>query len=170
MRAAGAWPIFASGNVNAFKCGSVMEPGGGDEAIAVGGVNSGRLYPSSGKGPGLDGKTIKPDFVAPSFAIRSALSAADSGRNAYARLTGTSMATPHVAGAFALLMSAANINSKGTDPLSVLRSTANQKQKKPIFAASKCGGIPYNTYPNNIYGWGLPDVCKAASAMGVSCS
>merc|ERR1711934_1322445 len=110
----------------------------------MGGVNSGMLYPSSGKGPGLDRKTIKPDFVAPSFGIRSALSAADSGRDAYTRLTGTSMATPHVAGAIALLLST---GANKTDPLLSLRATANQKQKKPIFAANKCGGIPYNTYP-----------------------
>ena len=77
FRAANVLPVFASGNVNAFKCGSVLEPAGGPDAIAVGGVNSGLLYPSSGKGPGLDGKTIKPDFVAPSFAVKSALSASD---------------------------------------------------------------------------------------------
>ena len=59
MRAAGALPVFAAGNVNAFECGTVLEPAGFVDAIAVGGVNGGALYPSSGKGPGLDGSTVK---------------------------------------------------------------------------------------------------------------
>merc|ERR1711865_210785 len=45
MRAADAFPCFASGNVNAFKCGTVLEPAGGPDAIAVGGVNSGAMQP-----------------------------------------------------------------------------------------------------------------------------
>jgi len=168
MRAAGALPVFASGNVNAFKCGSILEPAGSVDAIAVGGVNSGELYPSSGKGPGLDGHTIKPDFVAPSFAIYSALSAADSGHDAYTRLTGTSMATPHVSGALALLLSVPTDGS-AADPLAALRKTAVEKLKRPILAPSSCGNTSYTQYPNNLYGWGLPDVCAAAAAIGGKC-
>eukprot|EP00966_Prymnesium_polylepis_P222074 5138259-Prymnesium_polylepis.1 len=129
FRAAKVLPVFASGNVNAFQCGSVLEPAGCDDAIAVGGVNDGLLYPSSGKGPGLDGKTIKPDFVAPSFAIKSALSASDSS---YTRLTGTSMSTPHVAGALALLLSPGIPG----DAIAALRATAKQNQKHPALAPS----------------------------------
>lgn len=171
-RAAGVLGVFAAGNVNAFQCGSVMESAGYDKAIAVGGVNNGNLYPSSGKGPGLDGTTIKPDFVCPSFSINSVLSAADSGRDAYTRLTGTSMATPHVAGAFALLLSAVRdkkLDVSPEDMLEALRSTAVQNMKKPHLAANSCGGIPSTTYPNNIYGWGLPDVCSAAASLGIDC-
>lgn len=166
MRAAGVLPVFAAGNVNAFQCGSVMEPGGSDDAIAVGGYNTGGggvYYQSSGKGPGLDGKSIKPDFVAPARSINSVGSAADTGRDAYMKLTGTSMSTPHVSGAFALLLQA---GLKPEDAVNALRSTAKQNLKKPVLTQTTCGGTPWNVYPNNIYGWGLPDVCAAA---GVSC-
>jgi len=163
MRSAGVLPVFAAGNVNAFKCGSVLESAGYSEAIAVGGANDGVYYQASGKGPGLDGKTIKPDFVAPARSIVSICSGADSGNSAYMRLTGTSMATPHVAGALALLL---NAGLKPEDALKSLKDTAKQSFKEPILSKTSCGGTPWNVFPNNIFGWGLPDVCAAAKCSG----
>jgi len=164
MRSAGVLPVFAAGNVNAFTCGSVTEPAGSDDAIAVGGSNDGIYYQSSGKGPGMDNKTIKPDFVAPARAIVSICSAGDSGNDAYMRLSGTSMATPHVSGALALLLGA---GLKPEDAVLALRNTAKTKDfKKPFFAKDTCGGTAWNVFPNNIFGWGLPDVCAAAKCSG----
>jgi len=170
MLKAGALPVFASGNVGAFDCGSALEPAWYPEAIAVGGLGRSptSYYGQSGKGPGQDGKVIKPDFVAPAVAIKSILSAADSGHNGYFDLSGTSMATPHVAGALALLLSSST-KATSSNVLAALRNTTVQHFDKPTLAASSCGNTEWNVFPNNIFGWGLPDVCAGAASFGVAC-
>ncbi|KAF0756138.1 hypothetical protein AaE_004747 [Aphanomyces astaci] len=102
--------VFASGNVNGFQCGSVMCPGCLREAVAVGAlVGSKTLWGGSGKGPSPVGGMVKPDFVAPGVAIRSASSLGDAK---FMRLTGTSMATPHVSGAAALVLQAYDVDGE----------------------------------------------------------
>ncbi|TYZ61456.1 hypothetical protein PybrP1_011410, partial [[Pythium] brassicae (nom. inval.)] len=91
-RAAGAVPVFASGNTNGFLCGSVYYPGSLEASVAV------------------------------------------------------------------------------EDIVAALKHVATRDLSKPFLVPSSCGNTSYDEYPNNIYGWGLPNVCLAANELGFSCS
>jgi subtilisin family serine protease len=74
--------------------------------FSVGAINGNDLnYPiweGSSKGPSLcSGNAVKPEATAPGVYVRSAV--ADDPLNDYGYDDGTSMAAPHVSGAFALL-------------------------------------------------------------------
>jgi subtilisin family serine protease len=103
-REMGIVPVFAAGNSGPTPY-TVGFPGGFPEAIAVGAIDSSdKIAKFSSRGPvPIDGKMlIKPEITGPGVKI---LSAAHKG--GYVRMSGTSMAAPHVSGVVALMLQAA---------------------------------------------------------------
>ena len=121
--AAGVVPAIAAGNdFNDFGYGSVGSPGSAPAAITAGAstaANGMAFFSSSGPTPIT--MRLKPDVTAPGASI---LSSVPSGQ--WSELSGTSMASPHVAGAAALLVqrhptwTAAQVKSALTQTATVL--------------------------------------------------
>ncbi|MCD0484317.1 S8 family serine peptidase [Streptacidiphilus sp. ASG 303] len=100
----GALFVIAAGNAGPAPF-SVGSPGTADAALTVGAVDtSDRLAGFSSRGPRRGDNGLKPEITAPGVAVTAARSQyAPMGEGSYLTLSGTSMATPHVAGAAALL-------------------------------------------------------------------
>ncbi|MER7929831.1 S8 family serine peptidase [Streptomyces sp. NPDC096057] len=100
----GALFVIAAGNSGPTPS-TVAAPGAADAALTVGAVDSSdRPASFSSRGPRLGGGGLKPDLTAPGVDILAARArSSPHGEGYYVALSGTSMATPHVAGAAALL-------------------------------------------------------------------
>jgi len=100
--AAGIFPAFSIGN-SGSGCGSANSPGDYPESYAAGAfdINNSIAWFSS-RGPSAFGGIVKPNLAAPGVDVRSSVP-----DNTYNWYSGTSMASPHLAGTVALMWSAA---------------------------------------------------------------
>lgn len=150
LAAAGIYVVSAAGNSGPF-CGSVQDPPAthGD-VLSVGAVTSaGKVADFSSRGPTAAGLT-KPDLVAPGQGVLSAMPG-----GGYATRSGTSMASPHVAGVVALLWSAKpELIGDIETTTRLLRETA---RPVPVHK-NDCG------QPENVVGAGIVDAYAAVMA------
>ncbi|MEU6022255.1 S8 family serine peptidase [Micromonospora sp. NPDC047134] len=156
LEAAGILVVAAAGNSGPF-CRSVQDPPAPyPDVLTIGAVDQQRRVAAfSSRGPTSTG-AAKPDLMAPGAEVLSAMPG-----GGYARLDGTSMATPQVAGVVALMWSA---NPELVGDLDrtrqLLRATATEVQGGTDSGerTDACGGR------QNVIGAGLVDAYAAVRA------
>lgn len=155
--AAGIFPAFSAGN-SGPSCNSLGSPGDYQESFATAAHDSSRTIADfSSRGPSaFSGPRVKPNLSAPGVSVRSAWN--DGG---YYTISGTSMASPHTAGAVALLWGAV------PSLLGQISSTfdALEYYTDKTAPAGNCGGPGGGTLPNYTYGNGYLNIFNAVAAM-----
>jgi len=162
QRAAGILPVMSAGN-NGGQCGTMGSPGDNLTAYSVGATDvNDNIAGFSSRGPdpftswmGLYG--VDPDVSAPGVNIRSSVP----GGGYESGWSGTSMASPHVSGLVALILSAEPDLIGRVDEIEelILRTAV------PRTSTQQCGGVPGSSIPNNTFGWGRVDALAAVEMI-----
>jgi serine protease AprX len=157
-RAAGIVTVVAAGNSGSAGCSTVSDaPSFFPEVVTVGALNTGFdvIASFSSRGPvTVDGSNRqKPDITAPGTSTYSSVPI-----NTYFSFSGTSMATPHVAGAVALTLSSQpSLRGKVSTIEAILKDSAVHLQETSSPFCSASG------WPNNTFGYGRLDALAAAN-------
>ena len=154
LEALGIVNIFAAGNEGGAAA-TIRNPANRAldslDCFAVGNVKSTlplTVSTNSSRGPSdCDNVSIKPNVVAPGYAIRSSIP-----NNSYTWLSGTSMSAPHVSGLVALL--------RQKNP----NATVDEIKNAILTTAADHG----HSLPDNDYGWGLIDCMAALTALSAT--
>jgi subtilisin family serine protease len=152
--ASGIFGAFANGNSGDLGCNSSGAPGSLQSNYSAGAYDiNNNIASFSGRGAGQNGE-IKPNISAPGVAVRSSVPG-----NGYASFSGTSMATPHLAGVVALLWAASPaLKGDVTATRALLDNTAIDSN------SSQCGGTADD---NNVFGEGRLDALALLNAAPI---
>ena len=116
--------VIAAGNAGAE--GAISAPGAADAALTVAAVDSSdTLAYFSSMGPRFGDYSLKPDIAAPGVDILAAKAGGTAATGYYTTMSGTSMATPHVAGA-AVLLAEEHPGWKAADLKAALMSSSKE--------------------------------------------
>src|SRR5688572_28339361 len=131
-----------NGNLTFPLSPKIAPPADGDSVMCVGSVTNSNQYSSfSSIGPTADNR-IKPDVVAQGSGTSIILPNGIVGAT-----NGTSLSTPLISSLAACLMQA-NRGATNMQVFQAIKQSADKSQN-----------------PNNLFGWGLPDACKADSLL-----
>ncbi len=155
--AAGILVVVSAGNAGP-TCSSVDDPPAiYPRSFAAGATASNDAianFSSRGVVTYQDKQVAKPDIAAPGVSVHSSVPG-----NGYGFLSGTSMASPHIAGVAALLLSAKPGLAGRPDLIkTILQRTANPV---PNYV---CGASPGGV-PNNVFGWGIVNARSAIESL-----
>lgn len=134
--------VNSAGNERDKQWVHIIAPSDGDSVLSVGAVDwTNTISSFSSAGPSFD-RRIKPDVVAPGVYVP-----VQSETSVVKRASGTSFSCPLISGMCACIMQA--VPSAGSyDIITALRSSADRF-----------------TFPDSLYGYGLPDIPKAIKIL-----
>ena len=156
MVRAGISMLIAAGN--SAGPGTIGTPGGAEDVITVGALNKNTAIAEySSEGPTEEGR-VKPNIA---FVGSDVMSTQHNSGDGYVAFSGTSMATPGVAGTVALMLQA-NPDLSPFDVRNILQETATYRECHYMGGNQPCAEdlIPKNRQ-NNVYGHGHVEALAA---------